>query len=293
MFDLHFHSTHSDGLLTVSELASCIVATGLKYCALTDHDCVDGIIELQARLDGTQISVIPGVELTAKDGPDEVHLLAYDFEIAAVRTVIEERHALVRRAKEVEMLRSTALFRRLGFVVSDGLSVVAKQPVSLTVAQDIVDREFNRSIFSKRHGRNPISEDIFWEYQAPGMPCYVEKAGVTVEWLLERLHGIVTTFVLAHPFVPVSVTVKPVTEARLLRLISVGVTGIEIYHNDTSPKDIRLAEEWAMRYGLFFSGGSDSHGGADDDPLGEFGNGQLVPGFRLARHHTECDGSTR
>src|SRR3989344_6274239 len=59
-FDLHFHSTYSDGKLSVPELASIIKFEKLKFCALVDHNCIDGIRELEACLDGCGVTVIAG-----------------------------------------------------------------------------------------------------------------------------------------------------------------------------------------------------------------------------------------
>ena len=65
-FDLHFHSLHSDGKLAVPELAAIIKEKKLAYCALADHNTVDGIRELMKYFAGTETRVIPATELTAK-----------------------------------------------------------------------------------------------------------------------------------------------------------------------------------------------------------------------------------
>jgi len=88
-FDLHLHSACSDGKLSVSEIAQILKEKKLKYCALADHNSVDGIQELIEALEGSGIKVIPAVELTAKQNENEVHILAYDFNIKAAAKIIK------------------------------------------------------------------------------------------------------------------------------------------------------------------------------------------------------------
>ena len=44
-FDLHNHSTRSDGLLTPTQLIELASRTGVEAIALTDHDSVEGLEE--------------------------------------------------------------------------------------------------------------------------------------------------------------------------------------------------------------------------------------------------------
>jgi len=64
--DLHAHTVHSDGGLTVPELAALGVQQGLDFLAVTDHNTVSHHAELErVRSD---IALIPGQELTTADG---------------------------------------------------------------------------------------------------------------------------------------------------------------------------------------------------------------------------------
>jgi len=47
-YDLHCHSTHSDGLLTPTALVQRAASRGVDVLALTDHDEVSGLSEAQA-----------------------------------------------------------------------------------------------------------------------------------------------------------------------------------------------------------------------------------------------------
>lgn len=66
--DLHIHSNHSDGVLSVAEIVEKAERLGLAAIAITDHDDVSGGIygrELALKM-GCQVKVIPGTEVTAR-----------------------------------------------------------------------------------------------------------------------------------------------------------------------------------------------------------------------------------
>jgi hypothetical protein len=62
--DLHAHTVHSDGALTVAELAALAAGAGLDFVAVTDHNTVSHHPELTA--DG--ILLLPGQEVTTDRG---------------------------------------------------------------------------------------------------------------------------------------------------------------------------------------------------------------------------------
>ena len=51
--DLHTHTVHSDGALTVAELAALAAGRGLDFIAVTDHNTVSHHAELAAAAGGT------------------------------------------------------------------------------------------------------------------------------------------------------------------------------------------------------------------------------------------------
>jgi 3',5'-nucleoside bisphosphate phosphatase len=285
-FDLHFHSTYSDGIVSVPELAAIVKQKKLKYCALADHDTVDGVNELMKCLDGSGIKVIPATELTAQYQDTMVHILAYDFDIDAVVEIVGERNEIVRRKKVEEMEIAIKLFRSEGLGVTHGLLPSAKQPVGLTIALDICANSSNQDFFLKKHGKQFMPEDVYYEYQAPGKSCAVERSGVTVEWIVKKCKGAVRDLIIAHPFVPVSIITKPLDEAGINDLLRLGITGIEVYHDKTSDEQILLLQEIVNERRIHYTGGSDSHGKKNDAPIGQYGLHSVIPGFNLSNYNS-------
>ncbi len=66
--DLHTHTVHSDGAMTVPELARFAAGQGLDFIAITDHNTISHHAELPAAAAAHQIVLLPGQEVTSIAG---------------------------------------------------------------------------------------------------------------------------------------------------------------------------------------------------------------------------------
>jgi hypothetical protein len=66
--DLHTHTVHSDGVMTVPELARFAAGRGLEFLAVTDHNTVSHHAELAAAGAVHGIALVPGQEVTTEAG---------------------------------------------------------------------------------------------------------------------------------------------------------------------------------------------------------------------------------
>src|SRR6478672_2481297 len=66
--DLHTHTVHSDGKLTVPELAVLAAKRGLDFLAVTDHNTISHHAELAAASRRYGIILLPGQEVTTDGG---------------------------------------------------------------------------------------------------------------------------------------------------------------------------------------------------------------------------------
>ncbi len=66
--DLHTHTVHSDGAMTVPELARFAAGNGLDFIAVTDHNTVSHHAELPAAAAEHGIILLPGQEVTVEEG---------------------------------------------------------------------------------------------------------------------------------------------------------------------------------------------------------------------------------
>jgi hypothetical protein len=97
--DLHTHTVHSDGALTVAELAAMAVGNGLDFIAVTDHNTVSHHRELAAASRRYGITLIPGQEVTTDQGHanafGEIGWVDFREEAARWLAVTRERGGLL------------------------------------------------------------------------------------------------------------------------------------------------------------------------------------------------------
>jgi len=79
-FDLHTHSTASDGADHPAEVVRGAKAAGIELLALSDHDTVRGYAEAKAEADRQGIALLRAVEI-GTEFSEELHILGLDIDI--------------------------------------------------------------------------------------------------------------------------------------------------------------------------------------------------------------------
>ena len=82
-YDLHSHTTHSDGHLTVEELLNRAVDKNIDVFAITDHDTVAAIKPAQSfiKSENLPLSLITGTEISTKWESFEIHIVGLNINI--------------------------------------------------------------------------------------------------------------------------------------------------------------------------------------------------------------------
>ena len=79
-YDLHSHSTASDGALSPEALVQQAQSCGVKNLALTDHDTTAGLAEAEAEAEKNHMTLIPGIELSVTWQKRCVHILGLNID---------------------------------------------------------------------------------------------------------------------------------------------------------------------------------------------------------------------
>lgn len=83
-FDLHCHSTASDGALSPTEVVWRAAGRGVTVLALTDHDTLAGLDEASIAADEAGVKLVSGVELSCQWQQHTLHIVALNFDRHAV-----------------------------------------------------------------------------------------------------------------------------------------------------------------------------------------------------------------
>ncbi len=95
-FDLHVHTNYSkDGVSSVEEILTKAKALGLNGLAITDHDAIDGALKALRIADKFGLIVVPGIEVTTKEG--EILVLGVKSPIQRKLPAVE----MVKKAREL------------------------------------------------------------------------------------------------------------------------------------------------------------------------------------------------
>src|SRR5512144_3146656 len=80
-YDLHCHSTHSDGLLPPADVVRRAASRGVDVLALTDHDELSGLEEAAEAARESSIMLVPGSELSVTWDDRTIHVVGLGLDI--------------------------------------------------------------------------------------------------------------------------------------------------------------------------------------------------------------------
>ena len=248
-FDLHNHSTASDGTLTPTQLVELAARLGVDGLALTDHDTVDGVAEAAAAAQRVGIRFIPGVEISVTWGESTLHVVGLGVDPASDRLcegLQRVRDGRVGRAKEI----GEALEAR-------GIPGAFEAALALAGSELRLSRtHFARHLACAGHVKD--TQQAFDRYLGRGKPAYVAHQWATLEDAVGWIRAAGGVAVLAHPG---RYGLKPLGRATLLEEFKrLGGEAIEVVTGSHRPEEYAAWSRVAKEYGLLASRGADYHG---------------------------------
>lgn len=272
-FDLHCHSTASDGALAPGAVVRRASERGVTVLALTDHDQLGGLEEARAAAAECGLGFVDGVEVSVTWRGSTLHVvgLQVDPQDRALQAGLEHvRSGRVRRAK----LIGEAL-ARCGIEGSfDGALALAENPAMVS-----------RTHFARylvQQGTVAETKAVFRDYLVPGKPGYVPHQWSELADALSWITGAGGIAVLAHPG-RYGLSASALGEL-LAEFKDRGGEAIETVTGSHSPGQYREFSELARHFGLAASRGSDFHGPDEGAELGSLPalDGTLEPVWRRA-----------
>lgn len=248
-FDLHNHSTSSDGLLSPTQLIELAARTGVDAIALTDHDTTDGLDEAATAAQRLGVVLVSGVEISVSWGDTTLHVVGLQVDAAAKPLADGLRSIRDGRLGRAERI-AAALEGR-------GISGTFEGAYALAENKSMLSRvHFARHLVET--GKVKDTQAAFDKYLAKGKPAYVPHrwAGLAdaVGWI--RAAGGVA--VLAHPG---RYALKPMFREEMLRdFHAAGGEAIEVVTGSHRPEEYAMWQRVALEHGFLASRGADYHG---------------------------------
>lgn len=189
-YDLHCHSTRSDGLLSPADVVRRAAERGVDVVALTDHDELAGLAEAGEAAREAGIGFVEGSELSVTWRETTIHILG--LRIDGQNEALNEGLHAVRTGRD-------ARARRIGeSLAQGGIEDAYDGALAYVTSERLISRtHFARHLIDKGHARD--IKDAFSRFLTPGKPGYVRHAWPTLAQAVGWIRGAGGQAVIAHP----------------------------------------------------------------------------------------------
>ena len=254
IIDMHTHTDYSDGDLSPQELIRLAIDKGIGTIAITDHDTIEGIKNVNRSekiiLD-SGIEIISGIELSAKVNRGRMHILGYGIDL--------NNKTLNKKMVDLKDNSINSVLSIMEQIKRDyGIRFSYEDIKELVNSNHNLGRPDLAKLCVK-YGYATTLSDAFDKYLIDAHnKTRQSNKGLQYQECLELIANSGGIPVLAHPK---SLELSEKEFLILLKeMVSCGLKGIEVYHSSHSKEEMNYYLEIANKYDLLISGGSDFHG---------------------------------
>ena len=248
-YDLHCHSTASDGLLAPAALVRRAAGNGVDILALTDHDEIAGLAEARAQAAALNLRFVDGVEVSISWGGITIHVVGLNIDPANQQLQLGLQ--AIRQGRAERAKKMAADLERVGIPGSlEGAYAYVENP-------NLIGRtHFARFLAEKRYVSDVKS--AFQHYLVSGKPGYVPHQWATLGDALACIKAGGGVAVVAHP------GRYKLTRAEMRKFLAEfkdgGGAGVEVITSSHTPEQYLEYAILAREFGFLASRGSDFHG---------------------------------
>ncbi len=246
-YDLHSHSSASDGSLSPTEVVNLANASAVECLALTDHDCIDGIDEAKNQALSLGMDFISGIEFSVSWQKFTIHIVGLNINTSYL-PLIKGTDAL----KHYRKWRAEQISERLDDYGIKGALAGAqkfshgKMIGRMHFANFLVAGGFCKDIRS-----------VFKKFLVKNKPGFIHGEWASLEDVVSWIKGAGGVAVIAHP------GRYPFKNKKLKMLvhefIELGGQGIEVITSNHDAREVLRMTDIAQQFELYASIGSDFH----------------------------------
>ena len=245
--DLHCHTKLSDGSVGIEDLIVIAQKSGIDTLAITDHDCLAGVVRGQVIGKRYGINIVPGVEISAFDeiAGKKVHIISYLADAPdRLERICKKTSVARKRAGQIMMLKVAARFPITSeFIINhaSGSTNLYKQHIM----HSLMDAGYTDKIFG----------DLYYRLFDTGSEQNVlaPTKYPTVKEVIDEIHGAGGIAILAHPG-------KFGNQEEIEEYVELGLDGVEVWSPENSDELTEQLAALCKKKKLLQTGGSDFHG---------------------------------
>lgn len=247
-YDLHTHSTASDGTLAPADLVHRAAGAGIGVLALTDHDETAGLSEAWLAAQECGIGLVAGIELSVSWSHQTIHVVG--LQIDPETLVLQQG---IRKAKEFRHWRGEEIARRLDKKGIPGALEGARRHATGAI---LSRTHFAQYLVETGHANSP--REVFKRYLIRGKPGYVPGDWASLEEAMGWIRAAGGLAVIAHP---ARYRLSATRFRQLLgEFIELGGVALEVISGSHGRDDVLHMANLCRQQGLVASAGSDYHG---------------------------------
>ncbi|MBT8492254.1 MAG: PHP domain-containing protein [Deltaproteobacteria bacterium] len=249
-FELHCHSSRSDGALEPAEVARRAQADGADVFCLTDHDTTAGYPDTH---DAGGMRVLRGLELSCHFEGRSVHILVYDLQACAERW--QQMESVLEEVADARRARIHAMAEKLA---ARDIRIDAQAIIARATGKTVGRPDVARALIEVGAVRS--MREAFDRYLGDGGPIDVPTSRLGIEEGVELGVAAGGKLSLAHPHVHGPRRARAILD----RTVPLGLSGLEVHYGMYSRSQRTEWQALADLHGLVATGGSDFH----EDPRG-------------------------
>ncbi|MDH5408101.1 MAG: PHP domain-containing protein [Gammaproteobacteria bacterium] len=247
-YDLHSHTTASDGSLTPTELVQRAQQQSVDVLAVTDHDVTAGLEQAAQAAQDVDIGFIPGIEISVSWNRQTVHILGLGIDAG-----FEDLQRGLSKLHEFRDWRGEEIASRLA---KAGISGALEGAKKFAGGRILSRTHFAHFLIEQGHAAD--MKTVFKNYLVPNKPGFVSGDWASLDDALNWIQGAGGIAVIAHP------ARYKMTATRLRKLIGefkeLGGEGFEVVSGTHSLDEVNYMGRLANQFELYASCGSDYHG---------------------------------
>lgn len=246
-YDLHSHSTASDGTLTPTGLVERAARRGVDVLGVTDHDTLDGLQEAAETARRHNIQIIPGVEISVTWRKRTIHMLGLGVD--RTNPQLADNLSTLQQFRD---WRAEEIGRKLD---KKGIPGALQGAKHYTQGRILSRTHFARFLVDAGHAAT--LGDVFKHFLVPGKPGHVSGRWASLNDAMNWVSGAGGVAVIAHP------ARYRLTRTKLRELLAdfkkSGGQGMEVVSGSHSLDEMRHMAAVCREHDLLASQGSDFH----------------------------------
>ena len=262
-YDLHVHTTCSDGKYSKLELLKYFNDNAFQYVAFADHNYIElkSDIEINSqyfnKYDEEQlVSMISAIEFDVLENRF-LHILGYD---------IKDKERIY-RLMEYSKKTNTEITKKIieNIKKTYDIEINIEELKGNSPDGNISKRDITKWIFKNGYAKDYIEAGLL--FTSKESPCYEKKYSPTIDEVLSIIYECGGYSIMAHPF---SLKLdENETKKYIYKLVEKGLMGIEINNLDkTTSNQVEFLKKIANDLSLLKTSGSDFHNGTTTQKIG-------------------------